>query len=190
MFIARRSLSTRRSPLLKICSPHEPPRAVVSPEGPSPFAVLAARLNSHGLILLRTLCRSQNTELPCNQANPTSFAKTPGAGDTSTISSASNQQLTNSCFLSVRRGGTLRLSLLRAAKGALSFAVDLLALCFHVPTNPSSGNPFCFTSIQIPGSVGTDHSVPLWGFSLRRYSLLATHYPLASRGRIVSGVRP
>ncbi len=36
--------------------------------------------NPQLFILLQTLCRSQKTQLLCNQANPASFAKTPGVG--------------------------------------------------------------------------------------------------------------
>ncbi len=37
-------------------------------------------LNSRPFNLLRTLCRRQKDQLLCNQANPDSFAKTPGVG--------------------------------------------------------------------------------------------------------------
>jgi len=40
----------------------------------------SGRLNSRRLILLQTLCRCQNGQVLCNQANPNSFAKTPGWG--------------------------------------------------------------------------------------------------------------
>ncbi len=36
--------------------------------------------NSRRLILLQTVCRRQKSQLLCNQANPNSFAKTPGVG--------------------------------------------------------------------------------------------------------------
>ena len=36
--------------------------------------------NPHRLILLRTLCHAQKTQLLCNQANPNSFGETPGVG--------------------------------------------------------------------------------------------------------------
>ena len=43
-------------------------------------ALCASAPNSFPVTLLRTLGRSQKTQLLCNQANPRSFGKTPGVG--------------------------------------------------------------------------------------------------------------
>ena len=43
-------------------------------------AVRLRRANSFPHTLFRTLCRSQQTQLLCNQANPNSCSKTPGVG--------------------------------------------------------------------------------------------------------------
>src|SRR6266478_1053874 len=47
-----------------------------SPKQPSPPTLKHA--NTFIDTLLRTLCRSEKTQLLCNQANPNSFDKTPG----------------------------------------------------------------------------------------------------------------
>jgi hypothetical protein len=88
--------------------------------------------NSQRLTLLQTVCRCENPQLICNQANPNSFAKTP------------------------RVGGTCA----NLTVGSFSFALDFLTLCFHNLTNPFSRNPFQCTSIQNPRGVGTRLGVP------------------------------
>jgi hypothetical protein len=48
-----------------------------------PYSSRRSTANPRLLILLQTLCRSQRSQLLWNQANPNSFAKTPGVGCTS-----------------------------------------------------------------------------------------------------------
>ena len=110
----------------------------------------SSALNPCPFILLQTLLLSRKIQLLCNQANPNSLGKTPGSGVYLHKPPAWNQQLTNSSFLSLRRLRVLCVS-------ALSIAVDLLALCFHILTNPFSRNLFRFTSIQIPRGCGGYH---------------------------------
>ena len=77
---------------------------VISNDPPAPLPPLHPypRL----LMLLRTLCRSQKSQLLWNQANPASFAKTPGVGYPFSATSVLRSQCPLCCAFSVRRSFT------------------------------------------------------------------------------------
>ena len=64
---------------------HVIPSSAVSSRRPPSIHVSTIGRNPRRLTLLQTLCRRQKRHLLCNQANPHSFAKTPGVGHTSKL---------------------------------------------------------------------------------------------------------
>ena len=63
-------------------APHIIPNSTFSSRRPPLVHASLMRRNSRRPTLLQTLCRREKTQLLCNQANPHSFVKTPGAGYT------------------------------------------------------------------------------------------------------------
>jgi hypothetical protein len=61
-------------------APYLMPSAVISSRRPPSVQVSTIGRNSLRLTLLQTLCRREKHQVLCNQANPRSFAKTPGVG--------------------------------------------------------------------------------------------------------------
>jgi hypothetical protein len=108
-----------------------PPLSRTNLADPAPHA----SLNPCLFMLLQTLCRRQKTQPLCNQSNPNSFCKIPGAGYPE-------------CFYGTPEVGDVR------SYSSLATRHFLLPLCFHTLTNPFFPNPFLFTSIQNPGGVG------------------------------------
>jgi hypothetical protein len=92
------------------------------------------KANSFAPTLLRALCRSEKSQVLCNQANPDSFCKTAGVGYPE-------------CFYGAPRVGV-------PAQLTVGFCgIDLQAFSFQNFTNPSFRNSFACTSIQNPGGV-------------------------------------
>ncbi len=80
MTVAQPSSSTRSPRLHRPALPHTVPIPSLSSPQPPVVARPSAPLNSRPLILLRTLCRREKSQLLCNHSNPNSFAKIPGVG--------------------------------------------------------------------------------------------------------------
>ena len=120
--------------------------------------------NPRFLILLQTLCRSQEHQLLWNQANPNSFAKTPGVGCTSQKPS---RKITNLQTLSsgpVCKSVTPPPDSPRSTLPGVTFlpalsfhnvtncsshTIDFHHLYFHGLTNCFFRNPFIFTTICV-----------------------------------------
>ncbi len=119
-------------------------------------------LNSRPFNLLRTLCRRQKDQLLCNQANPDSFAKTPGgylSTSTPPFDSAvvcATWRLYPLCPHSIahtsRHHGGVPPTPFRFL--GVCGRHNWLALCFHILTNCFSHNSLVFTTIPIARGCG------------------------------------
>ena len=105
----------------------------------------SSRSKPRALILFRTLCRREKSELLCNRANPNSLAKIPGWGLQSLLA----------CSPTVPRPTThyplSALSYFQQLTNRPLRPIDLHLLPFQSITNRSLSNCFVFKSIQIAG---------------------------------------